>query len=144
MTAVELLAKKTPADRHWHAYDVLLDDEIIVANSRDPEHDLARALLARGIKGVAEVIDGKTGKPRSRVNIERAAKWCVGSNLERYKFRPLEMADSSPPAGETVASGGEVPANSFAPAGAPVEISSPQENFAQAEADRGPPRSEAA
>jgi len=144
MIAVELFAKKKPNDRHWHAYDVLLDGEIIVANSRDPEHDLARALLARGIKGVAEVIDGKTGKPRSRVNIERAAKWCVGSNLERYKIRPLEIADSSPPAGETVASGREVPANRVAPVCTPVEIGSPQENFAQTEADRGRPRSEAA
>ena len=42
----------------------------------------------------------RLGKPRSRVNMEKAAKWCVGSNLERYKFRPLEIADSSPPAGE--------------------------------------------
>ena len=37
----------------------------------------------------------------SRVNIETAAKLCTGSNLESYKWRPSEIADSSPPAGET-------------------------------------------
>ena len=101
MIAVKLLAKPRPSDRHWHAYDVVFGDEIIVSNSRDPEHDLARALHARGIKGVVEVRDVKTGKPRSRVNIERAAKLGVGSNLERYKWKPPGRADSRPHAGET-------------------------------------------
>jgi hypothetical protein len=95
MISVELLAKPKPSSRHWYSYDVLLDGEVIVSNSRDPEHDLARALLARGIKGVVEVRDGKTGTPRSRVNIERAAKWCVGSDLERYKWKAPVVADSS-------------------------------------------------
>lgn len=121
MFRVELLAKKKPNDRHWYAYDVLLNGETIVSNSHDPEHDLARALLARGIKGVAEVIDGKTGKPRSRVNIERAAKWCVGSNLERYKFRPLEIADSSPPAGENVFADGRAIAEDLSLTHAAIE-----------------------
>jgi hypothetical protein len=101
MIKVELFAKKKPNDRHWYAYDVLLDGEPIVANSRDPEHDLARALLARGIRGAVEVIDGRTGKPRSRVKIEATANWCTGSNLETYRWKPSEIADSSPPAGET-------------------------------------------
>ena len=145
MIAVELFAKQKPNDRHWYGYDLLLDGETIVSNSRDPEHDLARALLARGIKGVVEVVDGATGKPRSRLkNIEEAAKWCVGSNLERYKWKPPEIADSSPPAGETVAAGGEVPAIRVAPVCTPVEIGSPQKNFAKTEADRFRPRSEAA
>ena len=97
---VELFAKTKPNDRHWYAYDVMFDGETIVSNSRDPEHDLARVLLARGIKGLVEVRDGRTGKPRSRVNIEQAAKMCRGSNLECYKWKPPEIADSSPLAGE--------------------------------------------
>ena len=32
-------------------YDVRLCEEVIVRGSRDPEHDAARALLARGITG---------------------------------------------------------------------------------------------
>jgi hypothetical protein len=94
------LLKQSPTS-DWYAYDVLFGGDTIVSNSRDPEHDLARALLARGIKGLVEVRDDRTSKPRSLVNIEEAAKWCVGSNLERYRFRPLEIADSSPPASET-------------------------------------------
>jgi hypothetical protein len=62
MIEVELFAKKKPNDRHWNAFDVLLDGETIVSNSRDPEHNLARALLARGIRGIVEVRDGGTGK----------------------------------------------------------------------------------
>jgi hypothetical protein len=101
MISVEVFGKPKPSSRHWYSYDVLLDGEVIVSDSRDPEHDLARGLLARGIKGVAEVIDGKTRKSRSRVNIEKAAKWCVGSDLERYKWKAPVTADSSPPIGES-------------------------------------------
>ena len=71
-----------------------------VTDSRDPEHDLARALLARGIKGNVTLHDGPTRKPRTVVNIEKAAPWCVGSNLERYKWKAPEVSDSSPHTGE--------------------------------------------
>jgi hypothetical protein len=88
--AVELWPKRKPSDKHWYAYDVLLGGEIVVANSRDPEHDLARVLLARGVKGQIEVLDGKTGKARSTVHIEAAAKLSVSSNLHRRTWKPLE------------------------------------------------------
>jgi len=107
LNRVQLFAKAKPNDRPWYAYDVTFSGETIVSNSRDPEHDLARALLARGIKGLVEVRDGKTDMPRSRVNIEKAAKWCTGSNLERYKWKPSEIADSSPVAGETAVPGAQ-------------------------------------
>jgi hypothetical protein len=95
-----LLPKVKPSDRHWYAYDVEFDGVVIVPDSRDPEHDIARALLARGITGVVTLIDGKTGKPRTIVNIGKAAKWCVGSNLERYKWKGEQRSDSSPQTGE--------------------------------------------
>ena len=95
MTKVELFAKPMPNDRHWYAYDVLLNRETIVSNSRDPEHDLARVLLARGIKGVVEVIDGRTGKPRSKVNIEKAALRGIGSNLDPYGWKPTEIGKTA-------------------------------------------------
>ena len=44
--------------------------------------------------------DGPTRKPRTVVNIEKAAPWCVGSNLERYKWKAPEVSDSSPHTGE--------------------------------------------
>ena len=49
MLKAYLHPKRKPNDRHWYAYDVVFDGEIIVTDSRDPEHDLARALLARGM-----------------------------------------------------------------------------------------------
>ena len=144
MIVVELIAKDKPNHRHWYAYDLVLDGETIVSNSRDPEHDLARALLARGIKGMVEVLDGRTGKPRSRVNIEKAAKWCVGSNLERYKWKPPEASDSSPHTGESAVPGGGVAARGVHPACRPIEPGFPQENFPAAEPGRGSSWGEAA
>jgi hypothetical protein len=57
--------KKKPNDRHCYAYDVMFNGVKVVSDSRDPDHDLARALLARGIKGKVTLHDGSTGKPRT-------------------------------------------------------------------------------
>ena len=100
MPKAYLHPKKTPNDRHCYAYDVVFDGEIIVTDSRDPEHDLARVLLARGINGNVTLHDGPTRKPRTVVNIEKAAPWCIGSNLERYKWKAPKVSDSSPHTGE--------------------------------------------
>jgi hypothetical protein len=56
-------------------YSAQLNGEVIVSNSRDPEHDIARALLARGLTGRALIVDGHTGARRIWVNIEKAALW---------------------------------------------------------------------
>ena len=96
----KLFARKKPNDRHDYAYDVEFDGDLIVQGSRDPDHDLARALLARGLTGKVTIFDGVTGKPRTIVNIENAAKWCVGSNLDRYLWKPRESGNSRPPAAE--------------------------------------------
>jgi hypothetical protein len=93
-----LRPKAKASKRHWYHYDVLLDGEIIVTNARDPETDLARALLARGIGGIVEIIDDRSGKPRSKVNVELAAQLRVseedrdGLRVRRY----VENPDSSP------------------------------------------------
>jgi hypothetical protein len=55
-------------------YDVTFNGETVVKGSRDPETDFARALLAKGITGKVKVIDANTGKHRTTVNIEKAAK----------------------------------------------------------------------
>jgi hypothetical protein len=128
MITVELFAKPKPNDRHYYAYDLVHAGEVIVSNSRDPEHDLSRALLARGNKGVVEVINGWTGKPRSRVIIERAAKWCVGSNLERYKWKRAQISNGSPHVDENKLRGAEMPAGSLGPPCAVVGF--PQKNVA--------------
>ena len=49
----------------------------IVEHSRDPECDDASALLAQGITGKLTLCDGKTGRPRTIIDIEKAAKLTV-------------------------------------------------------------------
>jgi hypothetical protein len=62
------------------------DGELIVVDSRDPEHDLARALLARGLTGKVTMLDAQTGKPRTVVDIAKAAELCV-SEESRDRLR---------------------------------------------------------
>jgi hypothetical protein len=86
-----------------YRYDVTYNGELIVRLSRDPETDLARALLQRGIAGVVTLLDGKTGKSRLLVNIERAATLYIseedrdGLRCRKEKKNP----DISPPAPES-------------------------------------------
>lgn len=55
-------------------YQVEFDGDLIVEDSRDPETDLARALLSRGMTGMVKVLDANTKKHRTTINIEKAAK----------------------------------------------------------------------
>lgn len=60
---------------HGGAYAVTLGEEIIVARSRAPERDAARALLLRGFTGPFETTDCQTGRTRMRFpDIARAAR----------------------------------------------------------------------
>jgi len=61
-------------ERYTGRYVVDFDGETVVKGSRDPETDLARALLAKGITGTVMVMDTNTGQHRTTVNIEVAAK----------------------------------------------------------------------
>ena len=92
MLKAYLHPKAKPTPKHWYAYDVVFSGETIVTDSRDPDHDLARALLASGIKGKVTMHDGNTGKPRTVINIEKAAKWCADSNGKPYRWKPYERA----------------------------------------------------
>ena len=75
--------------------------EIIVERSRDPETDLARALLARGHTGKVTMLDGATGKPRTIIDIEKAAKVRTVETGTHPRFRRIERYAESPPAAET-------------------------------------------
>jgi hypothetical protein len=63
---------------------------------------VARALLARGITGKLTMVDANTGKPRTIIDIERAAKLTVseesrdGLRIRKYRGSP----DSTPPTAE--------------------------------------------
>ena len=80
----------------WYTgrYAAEFDGELIVQDSRDPEHDLARILLARGITGKLTLLDGKTGKPRTIIDIEKAAKLTVseesrdGLRIRKHRENP--------------------------------------------------------
>ena len=67
------LHPKWVGKRDGYRYSVICRGELIVDRSRDPECDAARALLARGCTGKLTMLDGKTGRPRTIVDIERAA-----------------------------------------------------------------------
>ena len=82
-------------------YNVVFAGEIIVERSRDPETDLARALLARGYNGKVTMLDGATGKPRTIIDIEKAAKVRTVETGTYPRFRRIERYAESPPAAET-------------------------------------------
>ena len=69
----------TPRD-DYYLYDVVFDGEAIVTSSRVPECDAARALLDRGFTGSLAIIDAVTGKHRTTLNIEAAAKLTVSES----------------------------------------------------------------
>lgn len=112
MLRVRLHAGKTPPKqgrRHTYWYSVRLNGQLLVEHSSDPETELARALLARGIKGTVTVLDGRTGKPRSRVNIERAARLrTVEGDRDGLHFR--KHGETTPSASQTAEAASPEPA----------------------------------
>ena len=74
MTAIDVRLRAEWVENVGYRYDVLLDGEVIVRRSRDPEHDAARALHARGLRGRFRTIDFSTGRPRMILDIEKAAR----------------------------------------------------------------------
>ena len=89
-------------------YNVAFEGEIIVECSRDPETDLARALLARGHTGKVTMLDGATGKPRTIIDIEKAAKVRTVETGTYPRFRRVERYAETPPAAETQVVGMDV------------------------------------
>jgi hypothetical protein len=83
-----------------YRYSVIFKGKLLVERSRDPECDAARALLAKGITGKLTMLDGKTGKPRIIIDIERAARCTVeeGPNGPRFVKCRQTVVDRSPTA----------------------------------------------
>jgi len=80
--------------RDGYRYSVLFNGKLLVERSRDPECDVARALLAQGITGKLTICDGNTGRPWTIIDIEKAAKRCTGERrrdglrFETYRETP--------------------------------------------------------
>src|ERR1044071_1579393 len=87
-----LFARETepkPGRRHVYLYNVSVDGDLVITDSPDPETDLARALLSRGMTGHVTLSDGITGKPRTIINIEDAAKLSTSEpSARRARFVP--------------------------------------------------------
>ena len=78
--------------RDGYRYSVIFDGKLLIERSRDPECDAARALHARGITGKLTLLDGKTGVPRTTIDIEKAAKLATSEDQNRLrsvKWRPM-------------------------------------------------------
>ena len=72
-------------------YSVIFRGKLLVERSNDPECDAARALLAKGITGKLTMLDGKSGMPRTVIDIEQLAQLCVKGGPLRfapYESRP--------------------------------------------------------
>ena len=103
------LHPKWVGGRDGYRYSVICRGELIVDRSRDPEADAARALKAMGHTGELTMLDGKTGVPRTIINIEKAAKLAVeetGGAPRLRKYR--ERGGSETPSPEAPSQVGEV------------------------------------
>jgi hypothetical protein len=98
LTAILHPPLNKPGVPYTDRYSVEFDGDLIVEGSRDPEHDLARALLARGLTGKVTMLDANTGKPRTIIDIEKAAKLTMSEEsrdgLRRRKYRESPASDS--------------------------------------------------
>jgi hypothetical protein len=72
--------------RYSGLYCVEFDREFIVVGSRNPEHDLARALLARGLTGKVTMLDAKTGKPHTVIDIAKVAELFASGHTARARI----------------------------------------------------------
>jgi len=88
---------------HWvggkagYKYSVICNGELLVSRSADAACDTARALLTKGITGKLLMCDGKTGKPRYTVNIEKAAGLMVEETASAPRFRKYRQRGGSEP-----------------------------------------------
>jgi len=99
MSTIDVRLKPAWIENVGYRYDVILDGETIVRRSRDPEHDAARALHARGRRGCFRTIDFFTGRPRMILDIEKAAKLRIierdDTGLTVVPYRPMSEEDKT-------------------------------------------------
>jgi hypothetical protein len=91
-----------------YRYSVIFGGELLVDRSRDPECDAARALMARGIVGKLTLLDSATGKPRTVIDIEKAAKLTVEEGPHGPRFAKYRTAVDRAPSPASDQAGREV------------------------------------
>ena len=82
-------------------YDVQLDDEVVVRGSRDPEHDAARALLARGIVGPMTTTRANGVPCMYFASIEDTARLTVMETAKGFEVRRWKAFAAPPVAAQT-------------------------------------------
>ena len=90
------LHPKWVGGRDGYRYSVICRGELIVDRSRDPECDAARALLAKGFTRKLVMCDGKTGRPRTIVDVEKAAQRTCTEGPHGPRFKTVPNPDSIP------------------------------------------------
>jgi hypothetical protein len=96
VSAIDVRLRADWIENVGYRYDVLLDEEVIVHRSCDPEYDAARVMHARGLRGRFRTIDVRTGRLRMTFDIERCAKL---RTVERDRGR-LTVAPHLPMSGQ--------------------------------------------
>jgi hypothetical protein len=80
-----------------HRYRVTYADNLLIENTRNPEYDACRVLLAKGITGRLEVWRAGTTFPASSIDIERGAGWTISETEEHgprlVRWRRFEDRD---------------------------------------------------
>jgi hypothetical protein len=90
------LHPKWVGGRDGYRYSVLFRGKLLVERSRDPECDAARALLDMGHTGKLNILDGKTGRPRTIVDVEKAAQRTCTEGPHGPRFKTVPNAGSIP------------------------------------------------
>ena len=85
--------KRADGVRYSGKWSVSFRGELIVENSTDPECDCARVLLARGFSGTVAMLDETTLRPRSFVDIQKAALHRAVEDRSYPKFRSVRAAE---------------------------------------------------
>jgi hypothetical protein len=83
---IALTLRRKSLWRHGYRYEVVLDGEVIVSLSRDPEPDACRELLKRGLRGNAAFWREGMPEPCLVVDIERLAKLRTKDSNEGVRF----------------------------------------------------------
>jgi hypothetical protein len=96
-----LTARLHPLKPEKGLYSVIFRGKLLVERSRDPECDAARALLVKGFTGQLTMLDGKSGKPRTIIDIEKAAMLRSVETANAPRFRRNETCAESPQTAET-------------------------------------------
>jgi hypothetical protein len=80
-----------------YRYSVIFRGKRLAKRSRDPECHAARALLAMGITGKLAMLDGKTGIPRTILDIDKTARLTTeeGPRGPRFVKYPKMVVDRS-------------------------------------------------